>query len=123
MSNSLPPRDLYENINTQPTVPFECFTTFPLQWRHNERVGSQITGVSIFCLTVCSGADQRNSQSSASLALWGNSPVTAEFLAEMASNVEHASIWWRHHEKQRNIALSSYINSYEIQLAHYNWST
>ena len=31
-------------------------------------IESQITGVSIVCLTVCSGVDQRNHQSSASLA-------------------------------------------------------
>ena len=30
--------------------------------------------------------------------LWaGNSPVTDEFPAQMASNVENDSIWWRHH--------------------------
>ena len=27
----------------------------------------------------------------------GNSPVTGEFPAQMASNAENASIWWRHH--------------------------
>ena len=27
----------------------------------------------------------------------GNSPVTSEFLAQMASNAEKVSIWWRHH--------------------------
>ena len=27
----------------------------------------------------------------------GNSPGTGEFPAQMASNVENASIWWRHH--------------------------
>ena len=27
----------------------------------------------------------------------GNSPGTGEFPAEMASNTENASIWWRHH--------------------------
>ena len=27
----------------------------------------------------------------------GNSPVTGEFLAQMASNAENVSIWWRHH--------------------------
>ena len=29
----------------------------------------------------------------------GNSPVTDEFLAQMASNAENVSIWWRHHEQ------------------------
>ena len=28
----------------------------------------------------------------------GNSPVTGEFPAQMASNVENVSIWWRHHD-------------------------
>ena len=27
----------------------------------------------------------------------GNSPVTGEFSAQRASNVENVSIWWRHH--------------------------
>ena len=54
---------------------------------------SQITGVSIVYSTVCSGADQRKHHSAASLAF-----VTAEFSAQMASNAENASIWWRHHE-------------------------
>ena len=27
----------------------------------------------------------------------GNSPVTSEFPAQMASNAGHVSIWWRHH--------------------------
>ena len=27
----------------------------------------------------------------------GNSPVTGEFPAQKASNVENVSIWWRHH--------------------------
>ena len=27
----------------------------------------------------------------------GNSPVTGEFPAHKASNVENISIWWRHH--------------------------
>ena len=29
----------------------------------------------------------------------GNSPGTGEFPAEMASNAENVSIWWRHHEE------------------------
>ena len=28
----------------------------------------------------------------------GNSPVPGEFPAQMASNAENVSIWWRHHE-------------------------
>ena len=36
----------------------------------------------------------------------GNSPETGEFPAQMASNAENVSIWWRHHVEQ-----SSYTNS------------
>ena len=47
---------------------------------------------------VYSGADQNKYESSASLAICaGNSPVTGEFPAQMASNAENVSIWWRHH--------------------------
>ena len=28
----------------------------------------------------------------------GNSPVTGQFAAQMVSNAENVSIWWRHHE-------------------------
>ena len=30
----------------------------------------------------------------------GNSPVTGEFPAQMSSNAEDGSIWWRHHESE-----------------------
>ena len=59
----------------------------------------QITGISIVYSTVCSGADQRKHQSSASLAFvrgihrW---PVDSPHKAP--SNAENVSIWWRHHE-------------------------
>ena len=34
----------------------------------------------------------------------GNSPVTGEFPAQMASNAENASIWWRHYGKYQGIS-------------------
>ena len=59
---------------------------------------SQIIGLSVACLTFCSGADQRKHQSSVSLAFvrgihrWQvNSP-------QRASNASNLSIWWRHHD-------------------------
>ena len=33
----------------------------------------------------------------------GNSPVTEEFPAQMASNAENVSIWWRHHDVESNL--------------------
>ena len=54
----------------------------------------------------------------------GNSPGTGEFPAQMASNVENVSIWWRHHEYRtgiffdRNICLA--ISSHLITDAPVN---
>ena len=54
-----------------------------------DTIASQITSLTIVYSTVYSGADQRKHQSSASLAfVWGNSPGTGEFPAQMASNAE-----------------------------------
>ena len=64
-------------------------------------MASQITSLTIVYSIIYSGVDQRKRQSSASLAFVGGIPRarTGEFPAQMASNAENASIWWRHHEK------------------------
>ena len=61
-------------------------------------MASQITGVSIVYSTVCSGADQRKHQSSASLAFlrgihWW--PVNSPHKGPVKR--KNVSIWWRHH--------------------------
>ena len=60
-------------------------------------MASQITSVSIVCSTVCSNADQRKHQSSASLAFnAGNSPGNGQFPAQRASDAEfffHLMAW------------------------------
>ena len=33
----------------------------------------------------------------------GNSPGTGEFPAQMASNAENVSIWWRHHDASMHV--------------------
>ena len=63
-------------------------------------IASQITSLTIVYSTVYTGADQRKHQSSASRAFVGNSPVTGEFPAQMASNAENVSIWWRHNVRR-----------------------
>ena len=61
-------------------------------------IASQITSLTIVYSNVYSGADQSEHQSSASLAfVWGIHRGTGEFPAQMASNAENVSIWWRHH--------------------------
>ena len=57
----------------------------------------QITSLTIVYSTVYSGTYQRKHQSSASLAFVWGIHVTGEFPAQMASNAENISIWWRHH--------------------------
>ena len=61
-------------------------------------MASQITSLTTVYSTVYSGADQRKRQSSTSVTglCVGNLPVTGEFPAQMASNAENVSIWWRH---------------------------
>ena len=58
-------------------------------------MASQITGVSIVCTTVSSGAE--SSMLRFTGLCEGNSPLTGEFPAQGASNAENVSIWWRHH--------------------------
>ena len=63
-------------------------------------MASQFTSLAIVYSIVYSGADKKKHQSSAPLAfVKGNSPVTGEFRAQMVSNAENVSIWWRHHGK------------------------
>ena len=69
----------------------------PLQWRHNEH-----DGVSNHQTRDCSlnRLFMRKSKKTSKLRFTGlcvgNSPVAGEFSAEMASNTENISIWWRH---------------------------
>ena len=75
------------------------FTTTSLHLRHNER-----DGVSNHqpqdCLLNC--LFRRRSKKTSKLRVTdlcaGNSPVTGEFRAQMASNAENASIFLRHHD-------------------------
>ena len=70
-----------------------------------DAIAFQITSLVIVYLAVHSDADQRKYQSSASLAFvrgihldrWIPFTGTGEFPAQMASNAEKVSIWWRHH--------------------------
>ena len=69
-----------------------------LQWRHNGR-DSVWNHQPHDCLLNC--LFRRRSKKTSKLRVTGlcvgNSPGTGEFPAQMASNAENVSIWWRHH--------------------------
>ena len=69
-------------------------------------ISSQITNLTIVYSSVYSGADPRKYQSSPPLAF----VTTGEFPAQMASNVENVSIWWRHHERLEKVYCSTSIS-------------
>ena len=69
-----------------------------LQWRHNESDGAA-NYQPRHCLL--NRLVRRKSKKTSKLRVTGlcagNSPVTGEFPAQLASNAENVSIWWRHH--------------------------
>ena len=61
-------------------------------------IASQITSFTIAYSTVYSSPDQKKTPKLRVTGISeGNSPGTSEFPAQMASNGENVSIWWRHH--------------------------
>ena len=64
-----------------------------------DTIASQITSLTIVYSTVYSDADQRKPMLRVTGLCVGNSPGTGEFPAQMASNAENVSIWWRHHAR------------------------
>ena len=94
-----------------------------------DSMASQITSLTIAYSAVYSGENQRKHQSSASLAFVGNSPVTGELSAQMASNAEIISIWWRHHAetagnihhlRHRRKLSDSFILFYRFMTIHFS---
>ena len=60
---------------------------------------SQFPRFTIIYSTVYTVADHRKQQSPASLAFVRGIHQAGEFPAQMASNAENVSIWWRHHDR------------------------
>ena len=77
---------------------FGCLTSWALRWRHEgrDRVSNHQPHD---CLL--NRLFRRRSRKTLKLRVTGlcagNSPGTGEFPAQMASNAENVSIWWRHH--------------------------
>ena len=92
---------------------------FSLLWRHNGRNGvsnHQPHG----CLL--NRLFRRRSKKTAKLRVTGlcvgNSPLTGEFPAQMASNAENVSMWWRHHVNNKHTCearISNYIPKYGVE--------
>ena len=94
-----------------------CTTKFgwsskTLQWRHNER-DSVSNHQPHDCLL--NRFFSRGSKNTSNIRVTGicagNSPVTGEFPAQMASNAENVSIWWRHHDQA----------AVECSISHETW--
>ena len=64
-------------------------------------MASEITGSSIVCSTVCSGAQQRNTKAQRHWPLWGKTTGGTQ----RASNAEYVSNWWCQH--------GSYLSQYD----------
>ena len=79
-------------------ITFAWTKPYPLLWRHNEP-----DGVSNHQPHECSPnrlfghRSKKTSKLRVTGLCAGNSPETGEFPAQMASNAENVSIWWRHH--------------------------
>ena len=59
-------------------------------------ITSQISCLAIVYSTIYSDADKKTSKLRVTGLCVGNSPGTGEFPAQMASDAENVSIWWRH---------------------------
>ena len=95
-----------------------------LRWRHNGR-DSVSNHQPHDCLL--NRLFRRRSKKTSKLrvtGLWAeNSPETGEFSAQMASNAENVSIWWRHHG-QRSIRwklCSHWLKSCDSVISHENY--
>ena len=75
------------------------FTHETLQWRHNghDGISNHQPHHCLFDRLVRLRSKKMSNFHITGLCA-GNSPVTGEFPAQMASNAENVSIWWRHHE-------------------------
>ena len=75
-----------------------CHMPSSLQWRHNGH-GNVSNHQPHDCLLnrLYRRRSKKTSKLCATGLCAGNSPGTGEFPAQMASNAENVSIWWRHH--------------------------
>ena len=76
----------------------------PLRWRHNGRDGiSNHQPHDCLLNRLFRPRSKKTSKLHFTGLCAGRSPGTGEFPAQMASNAEHVSIWWRHHVAGKRI--------------------
>ena len=77
-----------------------------LLWRHNERDGVSNHKPHDCLLNRLFRRRWKKTSKLHVTGLWvGNSPVTGEFPAQMASNAENISMWWHHHVLAQSLTL------------------
>ena len=73
--------------------------SLPIRWRHNKHDGvSNHQPHDCLLNRLFRHRSKKTSKLRVTGLCVGNSPVTGEFPAQMASYAENVSIWWRHHE-------------------------
>ena len=83
---------------TKKAMEHRCVKLTPLQWRHNGRDGvSNHQPHDCLLKRLFRWRSKKISKLRVTGLCVGNSPVTGKFPAQMASNAENVSIWWRHH--------------------------
>ena len=81
----------------------DCTMVTSLRWRHNGRDGVSNQQPHDCLLNRLFVHRSKNTSKPRVTGLCaGNSPGTGEFPAQMASNTETVSIWWRHHVVAKN---------------------
>ena len=90
-----------------------------LRWRHNEWDGVSNHQPHDCLLNCLSGRRSKKTSKPRVTGLCvGNSPVTGEFPAQMASNAETVSIWWRHHVLRISI-VRIIVSPFPTQTSYY----
>ena len=104
------------------------FLLFTLQWHHSGRDGVSNPQPPHCLLNHSFWHRSKKTSKLCVTGLWaGNSPVTGEFPAQMASNSENVSIWWRHHDFQNPpvpwVSILTSMSFWAMATAHftYNW--
>ena len=102
------------------TLIFQAYFT-TLQWRHNGRDSvSNHQPHDCFLNRLFRHSSKKTSKLRVTGLCAGNSPGTGEFPAQMTSNAENVSIWWRHHESRTSKAILKIHSTFNSRQLHIN---